>query len=445
MEIFLDQIQQDVIHTLQDLIRFNTTNPPGNELPCVTYIQQRLAAENIESTILESAPGRGSIVARLRGDGSARPLLLLGHIDVVPTEPSQWSHPPFSAEIVDGYLWGRGAIDMKGLAALELELFLLLKRLGVPLKRDVILAATADEEAGGTFGMAWLAENHFDQIDAEYCINEGGGVGTQQGERWFFGCQTAEKGICWLRLSAHGRPGHASVPWGSTAVTRLAAAVEKLAHARTTQHLIPTVEHYIKALAEITPAPAGPALLGLLDPQREIQALSQIENQGLAAQLHASLHNTFTPTLLKAGEKINVIPSVAEAQVDCRLIPGQTPAQAVAELAQIIGDEIEIEVVRTSPGIESSSESALFTLMQQVLEEVLPGSVLTPFLVPGGTDGRFLAAKGVKVYGFWPMLEKPGEASVFQLAHAHNERISLENLEFGAQVLWEVIRRFAAE
>lgn len=441
MNINWDQIGEQVVSTLRDLIRFDTTNPPGNETPCLEYIRDRLAAAGIKAVLLESAPGRGNLVARLPGDGSERPLLLLSHVDVVPAEAEHWTHPPFSGDIADGHLWGRGAVDMKGLTAIELELFLLLKQLNLPLKRDVILAATADEEAGGQYGVGWLVENHFDLIDAEYAINEGGGIGVKLGDRWAFLCQTAEKGICWTKLRARGEPGHASTPHGETAVGKLAGAVDRLAHARLPQHRVATVESLVHSLGQVLPPPMDQAILGLLDPELEPMILEQLPDQTMAALLRASLHNTATPTILRAGSKINVIPSVAEAEVDCRLLPGQTPDDAVAEMRTHVGDEIEIEIVRTSPGVESAYDTPLFHIIGQVMSEFEPDSITVPFMVTGATDGRFLAAKGIKVYGFWPMKELPDGPKVFQLAHAHDERISLENLHFGPRTLWEIIHR----
>ncbi len=444
MDINWDQVQEKVVSTLQALIRFDTTNPPGNETPCVMYIRDRLAAAGIDATLLESAPGRGNLVARLKGDGSERPLLLLSHVDVVPAEAEQWTHPPFAGEIADDHVWGRGAVDMKGLTAIELELFLLLKRLGLPLKRDVILAATADEEAGGVYGVGWLVKHHFDLIDAEYAINEGGGIGIQLGDRWAFLCQTAEKGICWTRLRARGEPGHASTPRGETAVGKLATAVDRLARARLPQHRVATVEAMIHSLSQALPPPMDQAILGLLDPEMEPLILDQFPDQDMAALLRASLRNTATPTILRAGTKVNVIPSVAEAEVDCRLLPGQTAEDAIAEVRAHVGNEIEIEILRSSAGVESAYDTPLFRTISQVVDEFEPGSITLPFMVTGATDGRFLAQKGVKVYGFWPLKQLPGGPGLLQLAHAHDERVSLENLRFGTHVLWEILRRCCA-
>lgn len=435
-------VHGEVVETLRDLIRFDTTNPPGNEKPCVEYIRDRLAAEGIEPRLLESAPGRGNLVARLRGDGSERPLLLLSHVDVVPVEAERWSCAPFDAEIVDDCVWGRGTLDTKSLTAIEIGLVLLLKRLGLPLKRDIILAATADEEAGGTHGVGWLVENHFDLLDAEYAINEGGGIGMKMGDRWLFTCQTAEKGVCRMSLRARGEPGHASTPSGETAVSKLAAAVHRLTQSQLPHHRVATVEAFVHAVSRAVPPPMDQAVLGLLDPATEPSVVGLLPDKNLAALFRASLHNTAVPTILRAGEKVNVIPSVAEAQVDCRILPGQTSEDAVAEVRALVGDEVEIEVVQYWPGTESAYETPLFDIIQQVMGEFEPGSSVVPFMVTGATDGRFLARKGVKVYGFQPLKIMPGEPSLFELAHGHNERISLGNLELGTQALWEIVKRF---
>jgi len=436
-----DDMQSRVVNTLQALVRFDTTNPPGNETPCAAYVRDRLASEGIAATVLEPAPGRGCVIARLKGDGSEQPMLLLSHLDVVAVEPEAWTHPPFSGDIVDGYLWGRGSIDCKALTAIELELFLLLKRLMVPLKRDVILAATADEEAGGSNGVGWFVQHRFDLLDAEYAINEGGGLGVRMGNRWVFGIQTAEKGICWVKLRARGEPGHGSRPWGESAVAKLAAAVDRLARARLPQHRVATVEAYIHTLGAVLPPSEGKAVLGLLDPAMEEEALKQLPDQSLAPVLYASLHNTATPTILRAGQKVNVIPSVAEAEVDCRILPDQTADSAIAEMRERVGHDIEIEVTRSSPGVESAYDTPLFDTIREVICELEPESIVVPNMVAGGTDGRYLVAKGVKVYGLRPSKMVPGEPSMFALIHSHNERISLDNLGFGTRVLWEVIRR----
>jgi len=445
MPIDWESFNRNVIFTLQDLIRFDTTNPPGNETPCAEYIRARLAAEGIQGLVLESRPGRGNLVARLPGDGSQRPLLLMCHLDVVLAEADHWTHPPFSPEIHKGYLWGRGTTDMKGMAAIWVEVLLQLKRLNLALKRDVILVGSADEEAGGVYGLSWLAQNHFDLIDAEYAINEGAGMGTNYGKHWLFTCQTGEKGLCGLRLRANGQPGHASIPKDGTAVSRLAGAVDRLAHARLPLHIVPTVEGFIHALAESMDPAEAQNTLDLLNPDREAEAMACFPDPETRATLYAMLHNTAVPTILRAGKKINVIPSVAEAEVDCRLLPGQTAADLIAEIQAHVGRDIEIEVMYTNPGTENAFNTPLFHTIDRVMGQIIPEARVSPYLLPAATDARHLLRHGVKTYGFWPTMEIPGEPGAFAMAHAHDERISLENLSLGTRALWEIVSQFCTE
>jgi len=436
-----DTITDEVTQHLQALVRFNTTNPPGNETPAAEYVRDVLTAEGIEATLLESAPGRGNVVARLRGDGSARPLLLLSHLDVVPAEADEWEHDPFGGELIDGYVWGRGTVDTKQLTAMHMVVLMQLKRSGLPLRRDVILAATADEEVGGRYGLGWLLEEHPQLLDAEYALNEGGGVGIPVGKRYLYVCQTAEKGVCWLKVRARGQPGHGSTPTGDNAVVRLSEALARLGRASLPRHPVNTVAAFVKGLASLTPFPAGLMSLVLSSSLGPTLIRRATGNTMLAAVLQAMQRNTATPTVLRAGQKTNVIPAVAEAEVDGRLLPGQTPDDLLRELRPILGPDIEVEITGTSTPYETDYHSPLYELITQVLKEYDPEAIVVPFMLTGSTDGRFLAARGVKVYGFSPYRQEPG-VSVFELAHGRNERISLENLRFGTRVLWDVVSRF---
>jgi acetylornithine deacetylase/succinyl-diaminopimelate desuccinylase-like protein len=441
----MTEIADKAVEFLRDLIRFDTTNPPGNELPAAQYVADALRQEGIKPVVLESAPKRGNVVARLRGDGSAGALLLMSHLDVVPADPQEWDHPPFAAEVADGYIWGRGAVDTKQLTAMQLAILLTLKRENVPLKRDVVLAATADEELGGIHGLGWLVQNHPEWVESEYAINEGGGFGVEVWGQRFYVCQTGEKGVCWMKLTARGTPGHGSIPRGDNAVAKLSAALARLSQARLPQHRTETVERLVRSLAATRGFPMSLILPLVLHPLLEGAILQRIEGQSeLVAVLRATLHNTVSPTMLQAGQKTNVIPSEATAAVDGRLVPGQQPEDLIREMRPYIGDEIEVEVVGRSYPYESEPASPLFDLFQQVLDEHDAGSKLVPYLLPGASDGRFLAEKGVKVYGFSPARQEP-EWSTLELAHGRNERISLANMEFGTQVLYEVVRRFCTK
>lgn len=437
-------VEREVVQHLQNLIRIDTTNPPGNELPAARYVADVLRGEGIAAEVLESAPQRGNVVARLGGDGSARPLLLMSHLDVVPAEPDKWAHPPFAAELVDGFIWGRGAVDTKNLTAVQLTLMLLLKREGVPLKRDVILAATADEEAGGLAGMGWLVQERPELLQAEYAINEGGGFGLNIGGRRVYVCQSAEKGVCWMKLTAEGKPGHGSTPKGDNAVATLAEAVIRLSRARLPLHVVPTVREFVQQLARLLPFPQSLILPLVLSPVFEpVVAKALAREEMLGPLLRASVRNTATPTVLNAGSKTNVIPSVAEAQVDGRLIPGQTPDDLIREIRPYIGDKIRIDIIGTSEPSEAGYQTPLYTILGDVLAEEDPGAVLLPFMITGSTDGRFLAKHGVKVYGFCPM-KQDTDQSPLEMAHGHNERISVANLGFATRVLYKAILRLCS-
>ncbi len=436
-------INDQVIHLLQDLLRFDTTNPPGNEMPCVEYIAGRLKREGIEPVVVESAPGRGNVVARLRGDGSQPPLLLMGHVDVVPAEADQWQHPPFSGKRVDGIVWGRGATDMKQMVAMELITLLALKREKVALKRDVIFMATADEETGGRMGAGFIAAQHPDLIQAEYAINEGGASCIELDGKFFFVCSTAEKGSCRVTLRGRGEPGHASQPNRNNAILPLARALVKLIEQPLSLHVTRTARAQIGAMARGVDPKLADLLLQMLDPGTHEQALRDLP---LAApvkrRLAAALHNTATPTILRAGTKINVIPAEAKCEVDCRVLPGATAESLRAEITSVIGDQVELELGPFVPALERDPDSPLFDTIRQVIIHHEPGSELIPGLITGGTDAKRLSPLGIKVYGFVPMrYEGP---TMTGLAHNHNERVSVANLEFGTRVLYDVIKRFCS-
>lgn len=431
----------EVTMILQDLIRFNTTNPPGNETPCLEHIAQILKRDDIDSMILESAPGRGNLVARLKGDGSLPPLLLMGHVDVVPAEADKWEHPPFSGDLIDGIVWGRGATDMKQMVAMELMVFLLLKRENVPLKRDVIFMANADEETGGRMGAGWVAQNHPDLIRAEYAINEGGPTSIVIDGKVFFVCSTAEKGSARFTLRGRGQPGHASQPHQHNAILPLSKAMAKLIETPLPLRVTKSARAQIQAMARHVNDGQRENLLGLLDEatyEKSLAALPLAEPQ--KRRLNAAMRNTAVPTILKAGSKINVIPAEAECQVDCRILPGTTRESLEQELRAVIGNQVEIEFGPIYPALESDPDSPLFETIRQVIEKHEPGATLVPGLITGGTDAKSVTTLGTKVLGFVPMrYEGP---SMTGLAHAHNERISVANLDFGTRVLYDVVRQF---
>jgi len=440
------RVAEEATTLLQDLVRINTTNPPGNETAAASYLAEVLAREGFAPEVVEPQPGRGSLVCRLPGSGErGEPLLLLSHLDVVGVERDRWERDPFSGDLAGGYIWGRGTLDCKGLTVMEVMVLLLLRRQGVELGRDVILAATADEETGGKLGAGWLGANRPDLIDAPYAINEGGGHGFVLGGRRFYTCQVGEKGRCRFRVTVRGSGGHASVPVPDNPVVLMGRVLQSLGAMRMPARVTPTVREFVR----ITAAGQPPEIAGVLEklaggcevtPQE-----ASLLPDGLAAEIWAVTHDTLSPTVLRAGEKINVIPSEASVWVDARLVPGSDPASfasRVREELSSLGGRVELEVTDAGSGLEADPDSVLYRCMADVIAREDPGATLVPFLSTGGTDAKHLCRRsGVRVYGFMPMRPDP-RAPRGSLIHGHNERISVENLVFGVRVLYGVVRRF---
>jgi acetylornithine deacetylase/succinyl-diaminopimelate desuccinylase-like protein len=441
-----EPVVQETVQNLSRLIQIDTTNPPGNELPAILAIRDILVGQGIPEetiTIVESAPQRANLVVRLRGDGSRRPLLLTGHVDVVPVERDRWSRDPFGGEIADGCVWGRGALDMKGALIMYLQVFLLAKRMALPLKHDLILAAIADEEAGFTHGSKFLVEKHRSLIEAEYALNEGGAMTIHMGKSRLYPIQVAEKGVCWLKASAQGQPGHGSLPHADNAVVHLAHALEKLHQAgHLPVHITPTFAKMLDSVSSRLSFPMR-LLASLLRYPTFVNLLLNMKSlpQQSRSLLTAILSNTVTPTVLRAGTKTNVIPSEASADLDCRLLPGQTPQDVMREIRSIIGDRIMLEPIMTSSGTEFSTDTPLYRLLEKVTQEMDPQGIVFPFLMPGATDACVYQHAGITVYGFTPGI-LPEDFPLIKLGHGHDERLPILAIESGLKALWKVICEF---
>ncbi len=439
-----EAVQTEVTGYLQNLLRIDTTNPPGNETRAAEYLSEVLVWEDYEPLITESAPGRGNVTARLPG-GPEPPLLLLGHTDVVASEPDKWTHPPFGGEVHDGCIWGRGALDMKNMVAAELMVMALLKREGVALNRDVIFAATADEEAGkGAHGPGWLLDNHPEQIEASFIITEGGAADLRVGDAYFFTCQTGQKGICRMRVRAMGAPGHGSIPHADNAVVKLCRALGALEGVELPLHLGATVAAFIEGIAAAQDETTAALLRDVLVAEKSAAALRALPlDEDLKKQVGAVMRNTASVTMLEAGSKINVIPTEATAWIDGRLAPGQTQESFIAELRSYIGDEVEIEVDQYSPPLEASADTELYRTIVEVMGEQVPEAKVIPTISNGGTDAKHIVPRrpGTQVYGFMPYRQTPGLEEM-KLIHGHDERTSIENLLFATRVLYNIVCRF---
>lgn len=437
----LSTIYQRPVELLQSLLRFDTTNPPGNEGPCIWYIRDVLAAAGIECAILANDPDRPNLVARLPGQGKAPPLLLQGHVDVVTTRGQTWQHPPFAGDVADGYVWGRGAIDMKDGVAMLLAAFMKAKVERLPLAGDVVLAVVADEEVGGVYGAGYLVENHAHLFEGiRYGIGEFGGFTIYVGPRKFYLIQVAEKTGCRARLIFRGPGGHGSMPLRGGAMAKLGRVLQRLDASRPPIHVTPATRQLIETMAAALPSPLGATVSALLDNDRVDAALADIGP--LARLLGPILRNTASPTIVRGGDKINVIPSEIVLELDGRLLPGQSSDDLVGELAAIVGDDAEIEVKRyIPPPNDDALDLSLFPLLAEIIREADPEGIPAPFLMSGGTDGRLFAKLGIQPYGFLPM-NLPRGSDFLSILHAADERLPVEAMDFGVHGLYQLLRRF---
>ena len=446
----LKEIEEEVTNLLSNLIRINTTNPPGNETEAVKFLTKNLEKEGFACEVFESAPGRGSLITRLKGTGEGPSLLLLSHLDVVAANPKEWSVDPFAGVVKDGFVWGRGAIDMKSMTAMEVMVMKLLKRNNAQLKGDLILAATADEEKGGEAGAGWLVKNYPDKVKADYVINEGGGLAIPVDDKNIYTMQTAEKGILWFKVKAKGRPGHGSVPGAAdNAILRMNKIVEKLGNYRAKMTVVPTVRQFLSEVAKESPLLQQAANMILQNPEVADQILDMLaqKDKVMAEELRARLRMTIAPTIIHGGVKENIIPSECEAVFDCRILPGQTPEQAMEEIKALLKDvvdleKVEFETIQANEPSESPTNTPLYEEIINVLKEFEPNCSVAPILLTGGTDSRFFRKLGTVCYGFQPLRADMPYGEILKTVHGIDERISIENLVFGTSVLYNVVERF---
>jgi len=428
--------EQEVVDLCRDLIRIDTTNTGdpdtcAGERAAAEWVAERLAEVGVEAHLRESAPGRTSLVARIEGTDPGRDALLVhGHLDVVPADPSEWSVHPFSGEVKDGFVWGRGAVDMKDFDAMVLAVVRHWRRTGYRPPRDVVLAFTADEEAGGSYGAHFLVREHPDLLEGcTEAIGEVGGYSfTVRDDLRLYLVQTAEKGLHWLRLHATGRPGHGSMVNHDNAVTTLAEAVARLGRHEFPVELTPTVRTFLEQVSEALGVSFDPD-----DPQPLIDKLGPI-----AGIIGATVRNTASPTRLSAGYKDNVIPGRASATVDCRTLPGRYE-EFLTQLRELVGPDLEIEHVQDQPAVETSFDGPLVAAMAAALREEDPAARPVPYMVSAGTDAKAFSTLGIRCFGFVP-LRLPPDLSFSALFHGVDERVPVEGLQFGVRVLDRFLR-----
>src|SRR6266576_341028 len=429
---------------LSQYLRINTTNPPGHEIAAARSLADLLRHDGIEARIFEPAPGKANLYARLAGDGSARPLILLNHMDVVLASPEYWTVDPFSGVIKDGYVWGRGALDMKGEAVAQLMTMLILRRAHVPLKRDIIFLATADEEIGAGVGAGWFVEHQRDLLrDAEFLLNEGGLTRSDgRGGVQFFGVGTTEKSPYWLDVTARGTAGHGSRPTPDNPVNRLVRALSKIADWQTPLLVTPTVERSFRDLATIERDTT--VRRWLADVRTALRDSLAVRTLTSDLTYNALLRNTISITGLKGSDKTNVIPPIATAALDVRLLPGQEPAAFLTDLVRVVGDTAVTFKPQGPnwPATESSTETDMFRAITAVARVREANALVTTLMLPGFTDSHYFRRLGIQSYGLSPF---PLSENDSRGVHGNDERVSLDALRFGVRFYYDVVSRVAGK
>jgi acetylornithine deacetylase/succinyl-diaminopimelate desuccinylase-like protein len=416
MRISWENFEQETLDNFGSLIRLDTTNPPGNERSVADFIARALCGCGIDATIVEAAPLRANLIARIAGRRSdLGPLMLSSHSDVVPVEAGRWSRSPFGAEIADGCIWGRGSIDMKSKIAMDLGLLLASKRAGATPDRDLVLTVVADEEAGSELGARFLVENHPELLRAGFVLNETGGFTLYMGENRIYPIQVAEKGFVTVKLTVNAAPGHGSMPRTDTAITWIAELITRISRTPMRRRLTPLMNNVLLELG-IAPDKA-PALF------------------------RPMLANTVTPTIVRAGYKDNVIPGQASLILDGRTLPGESERSFLNELREIIGPEPGLEVLKSAPPAESNANTPLFRLIKSRTEAADPGSRAIPWMLPGATDSKFYSQIGAVCYGFAPV-RLDAKMPFGSLYHGNDERMPIAGFLWGLRLYAEVVLSF---
>ena len=445
-----EDLMKETIEVLQELIRIDTTNPPGNEIKAAEWIYNFLSNEGIEADVIESAPGRGNIISRLKGTEAGSSLLLLSHLDVVPSQDvEKWEFPPFSGELKDGYIWGRGALDTKCATAAQLMTYIGLFREGVKPKGDIVFGATADEESGGHFGAGWLIKNKFELIKTDDVITEGGGeLFPIKTETPNYTIQISEKGIFWTRIKTRGAAGHGSMPGPSKdmAIVKMMKVIDKI-----TKYKPPIIiQDIFKETVKAIDLPVPVITKRIFTSKRLMSLGVWLANKAMKEDINQLIYplvqNKITPTVLRAGQKENNIPGLCEATLDVRLLPGFDRDDLYKILQKILGKlykEVEFEPILDQPGGLTPSKTDFYQKIEETLRQLEPGAKLVPVLSPGSTDMLHFRDKGIKAYGFVPMkLGRLSAKEFASLAHGYNERISVENLMFETRFFYDLSLKY---
>ena len=422
-------VRDEAVELLRELIRADTVNPPGNETRAAELLRAYLEDSGVECELYNKVPERANLVARLPGRAGGPTLMLLSHTDTVRADPEEWSVDPWSGELRDDQVWGRGALDMKSQVAASAVAIATLAREGFEPAGDVLFAACADEEVGEDFGLSWLCREHPDAVRADYCINEGGGDRVELEGRSVYLCSTAEKMSSPFLLRVHGRSGHASMPGiADNALVKAARLLERLGSLRQPPRLLPETEAFFAALGGVPDPAELPERLAALEP-------------GVRGMVEPMLSFTVSPTMIEASKQRNVIPALCDVVCDCRLLPGQTQEEVEPAIRECLGEgDYELQWVEGVGGTRSPIEGPLWDAVQSFVAEEDPGAVLAPVVVPGFTDSHFMReAFGTVCYGFFHMRAMDSELAA-RLIHSADERIPVEDLELGTRFLLHVVR-----
>jgi acetylornithine deacetylase/succinyl-diaminopimelate desuccinylase-like protein len=429
----------DPVALLRALLRFDTSNPPGNERACLEFVASLLRDRGVEPLLVARDPERPNLIARLSGRGDAPPLLLYGHIDVVPARADEWTHPPFAGELVDGEVWGRGALDMKGGVAMVVAAFLRAATEPLEPAGDLVLALACDEETGSELGARYLVDVHPEQFSGvRYALSEIGGFTEWVGGRPLYPIQVTEKQRCLVRATIRGQGGHPSTVVRNTAAEKLGRLLTVLSKRRLPVHFAPVVREMLDAMAGALPLYQRVALRPLTVPALTDRLLDLFGKD--AESLDPLLHNTATPTVIRGGESTNVIPTEITVDLDGRVLPGQTTHDLVLELEALASGLAEFEIVREEPAVPAEPDLTLYPMLAEIIREREPEGTPMATLIPGYTDARHFARLGIQTYGFLPMRLPPDISTA--LIHAPNERVPAQAIEFGAECVFEAIRRY---
>ena len=435
-------IYKQPVQLLQDLIRFDTTNPPGNEADCVDYANQLLIAAGFQPVLLGCHPDRPNLIARLPGRGDAPPLLLHGHLDVVTTANQKWTYPPFEGMVVDGCVWGRGALDMKSGVAMMLAALLRAKAEGFVPAGDVVLAILCDEETGSDCGAKYLVENHSEHFrGVRYAIGEGGGFAVYIGRTKLYPIMVTEKQLCTMKVVVRGAGGHGSTPVRGGAMAKLARVLQKLDQHRLPVHVTPAARQSVEAMAQALSFPSNWILRQTLNPLMTDPTLALFGTRRLA--IDPLFRNTVAATVVGSSNRFNVIPSEISVELDGRLLPGCSPDQFVVELRRLIGSDATIEVTRYEPST-AEPDMGWFNTLADILRQADPEGTPFPLLSSAVSDARFFRRLGIQTYGFTPM-QLPPHLKPWELMHSPDERVPVSAMQFGTDAVYEALRRYKAQ